>query len=240
MEMREILGFSDPVSSWTHLLGAAVFAALGFPLLRRGRGNGLRVAGLAIFAAASVVLLSVSGAYHVLSEGGTGRQVMQRIDHAAIFVMIASTFTPVHGILFRGFLQWGFLAVFWSLAIAALTLKTIFFADIPSWLDMGSYLTLGWAGIVSILILWKRHGFRFAAPLLWGGLSYTLGTLPLGLDRPVLIPGLVGPHEIFHVGVLAGLAFHWHFIFQFAAGPPERRPKATGGERDRAQPGNAA
>ena len=55
----------------------------------------------------TVFLLSMSGVYHMMESGGTARAVMGRLDHSAIFVLIAGTFTPVHGILFRGWARWG-------------------------------------------------------------------------------------------------------------------------------------
>jgi hypothetical protein len=89
-------GFSDPVSSWTHLAGAGAFACLAPSLLRRGRGDGARLAFLGVFTFSTVFLLSMSGVYHLLSPGGAGRAVLRRLDHGAIFMLIAGTFTPLH------------------------------------------------------------------------------------------------------------------------------------------------
>ena len=105
-----IAGFSDPVSSLSHLAGAMVFALLSIILLQRGRGDFGRMASLSVFAFSSVLLLSLSGVYHLLTPGTAGREVLQRLDHAAIFVLIAGSFTPVHAILFRGAWRWGMLA----------------------------------------------------------------------------------------------------------------------------------
>ena len=71
-EVHGIPGFSDPVSSLTHLAGAGVFALLAIPLLRRGRGNRVRVACLGVYAFSSVLLLAISGVYHLLAPAGTG------------------------------------------------------------------------------------------------------------------------------------------------------------------------
>lgn len=230
-EMYSIPGFSDPVSSLSHLIGAGVFACLTPFLLRRGRGNPLRLTVLAVFAFSTVLLLTMSGVFHLLSVGGTAREVLWRLDHGAIFVLIAGSFTPLHGILFRGIWRWLPLLIVWSAAIAGITLKTIYFTSLAYGVGLAFYLALGWLGAVSGLELWRRHGLAFIKPLLWGGLAYTIGGVIDFLRWPDPIPRVLGPHELFHVGVLAGISFHWRFVWQFASGkvPPlvDREPMST-------------
>ena len=129
--MLSIPGFSDPVSSLTHLAGAVVFAILGVFLIARGRGDARRVVSLAVFAFSCVLLLSLSGVYHLLSPGTAARSVLMRLDHAAIFVLIAGSFTPVHVILLRDRWQWHLLAWIWVAALAGLVLKTVYFDAMP-------------------------------------------------------------------------------------------------------------
>ena len=74
------------------------------------------------------------------------------------------------------------------------------------------YLGLGWLGTISALALARRFGVRFILPLVWGGLAYTIGAAVDFLGWPVLVADVVGPHEIFHLAVLAGISFHWAFI----------------------------
>src|SRR5574342_331533 len=125
----QIAGFSDPVSSLTHLAGAAAFAMLAVVLLRRGRGVPGHTLSLCVFALSCVMLLTLSGTYHLLAPGTAGREVLQRLDHAAIFALIAGSFTPVHAILFRGAWRWGMLTLIWGAAIAGMTLKTLNFSS---------------------------------------------------------------------------------------------------------------
>jgi channel protein (hemolysin III family) len=217
-----IAGFSDPVSSLTHLTGAVVFAILSFVLLRRGRGDLGRMLSLGVFAFSCVLLLSLSGVYHLLSPGTAGREVLKRLDHAAIFGLIAGTFTPVHAILFQGGWRWGMLLGIWSAAIAGLTLKTLSFATMPEWVGLLMYLGLGWMGVISAVAVARRHGHVVILPVLWGALAYTAGAVAEFLRWPQLLPGIVGPHEIFHLAVLAGIAWHWAFIMSIASGEPKR------------------
>lgn len=217
-----IPGFSDPFSSLTHLAGAALFATLTVVLLHRGRGDWGRILSLCVFAFSCVLLLSLSGAYHLLAPETAGREVLKRLDHAAIFGLIAGSFTPVHAILFRGAWRWGMLAGIWGAAIAGLTLKTVNFAATPEWAGLLMFLGLGWMGVISVVALARRHGPGFVLPLIWGGLAYTAGAVAEFLRWPQLLPGIVGPHEIFHLAVLAGIAWHWAFILSIASGAPPR------------------
>lgn len=218
MPLTPIPGFADPFASLSHLFGALVFLALGFFLVRRGRGSLPRMISLAIFVFGAVLLLSVSGTYHLLAANGSAREVMRVLDHAAIFTLIACSFTPIHFILFRGVGRWGPLILIWGFAIVAITCKSIYFSTMPEWLGLSLYLGMGWIGLASGSALYRRFGFAFVAPILWGGLAYSVGALLDHLKWPVLVPGVVRSHEIFHVAVLIGLAFHWSFIYSIADG----------------------
>ena len=213
-----ISGFADPFSSLSHLAGATIFAVLSVPLLVRARGRTDRFLSVAIFCFASVSLLSISGVYHLLDPVGSAREVLRRLDHAAIFVLIAASFTPAHVLLFRGWGKWGFLTLVWTYAAVAITLKTIFFHQVPASLGLTLYLGMGWIGLYTGLSLWRRYGFEFIRPILWGGIAYSVGGILEALRWPVLVPGVIQWHEIFHVAVLIGLAFHWAFIYHFADG----------------------
>ena len=216
--MLSIPGFSDPVSSLTHLTAAVVFAILGPFLVARGSGGALRAISLAVFAFSCVLLLSLSGVYHLLTPETAARGVLLRLDHAAIFVLIAGSFTPVHAILLRDRWHWHLLAWIWGAAIVGLTLKTVYFDAVPLWLGLMMYLGLGWLGLISTIALARRFGVRFVLPLVWGALAYTFGAVAEFLGWPVLVAGVVGPHEIFHLAVVAGISFHWAFIRGIAAG----------------------
>ena len=216
--MLSIPGFSDPVSSLTHLAAAVVFAILSFFLIARGRGDARRVISLAVFAFSCVLLLSLSGVYHLLTPETAARGVLMRLDHAAIFLLIAGSFTPVHAILLRERWQWHLLAWIWGAAIIGLTLKMVYFDTMPLWLGLLMYLGLGWLGLISTVALARRFGVRFVLPLVWGALAYTAGAVAEFLGWPVVIANVVGPHEILHLAVLAGISFHWAFIRGIASG----------------------
>ncbi len=211
-----ITGFSEPFSSLSHLIASGIFLALGIWLMYRGRSSHARVFALAIFVFSVVFLLAMSGVFHLLEPGGTARDVLQRLDHAGIFFLIAGTFTPVHGILFKRSLRWGVLLFVWTIAITGIVLKSIYFHDVAEWLSLSLYLGLGWVGALTGILLYRRFHFAFIKYLIYGAFAYTIGAIFEFLRTPVLIEGIIGPHEIFHIFVLFGISFHFMFIFQFS------------------------
>ncbi len=214
-ELYQVLGLHDPFSCLSHFCGAVLFLVLSFPLLKLGWGNFSKFLALTIFAVATVFTLSMSGVYHLLPSNGA-RDVLQRLDHSAIFILIVGTMTPIHQILFKGFMRWGWLICIWTIAITAVVLKNIFFAAFPEWLGLVLYLGLGWLGAVSAGILWYQRSLSFIKPIFFGGLAYTIGAVLEFIHQPILIVGVFEPHEFFHIAVLVGLGFHWKFVYTIA------------------------
>ncbi len=212
MTTISIPGFSDPFSSITHLIGALVFLVYGIKLMSLASGHRGWLVSVCVFVFSVVFLLSMSGVFHLLEPQSPGRAVLQRLDHAGIFVLIAGTFTPVHYILFSGFWRWGFLLLIWALAITGITLKSIYFTDFAEWLGLMFYLGLGWSGILSAFLTHRLYGFAIIRPLILGALAYTVGASLEFLRLPIVIPGVIGAHELFHIAVLAGIAWHWQFV----------------------------
>ncbi len=207
-----IPGFYEPVNAILHLGGAGVFAVIGIRLITRSRGDSVRVTLLSVFAFACVFMLSISGVHHMLAGGGAGSAVLLRLDKAAIFVLIAGTFTPVHGLLFRGVVRWVGLGLMWAAAATGATFVTIFFDRMSYGLGTTLYLFLGWIAGVSVIAAWRQWGFGYVRPILAGGVAYSIGAILLGLNWPTIIPGVFGPHEVWHIAVITGLSLHWRFI----------------------------
>ena len=217
-ETIPIPGFYEPFSSLSHLLGAMVFAAASYWLLRRGRGNVPRMVSLAVFCIGTVFLLSMSGWFHMLPPNWGSRLIARRLDHSAIFILIAASFTPAHVILFRGKGRVEALILIWAIAVIGIVLKMIYFHDMPRWLGIGLYLAMGWLGLFSSIALCRRYGFAFVQLLVWGGLAYTTGAILEFLRWPVLVGGVVHWHEVLHIAVLIGLSCHWAFTYKIADG----------------------
>ncbi len=219
--MRAIpfLGFSEPLSSWTHLLAAGVSLVGLFFLLKRGRGNLSRMVALSIYSFSLIFLFSMSGTFHLLELGGTPRLVLQRLDHAGIWILIAGTFTPVHVTLFRGGWRWAILGLVWTIAITGLVLEVIFFTSFPEWLILTLFLGLGWLGALSGVKFKKLFEDRSLTLMAVGGICYSIGAVIDFLRWPVIVPGVLGPHEIFHIFVVLAALSHWFFIYRWADHP---------------------
>ena len=206
-----LAGLADPFSSLSHIVGACICIPGAVALLRSTETRSHKIA-LTIFCFGCVFLLLASGVYHLLPLESSSRAVLQRIDHAAIFILIAGTFTPIHAIFFKGFWRWAPLTAIWTAAIFGIIFKTIFFSHIPEMLSVSVYLGMGWSGVISGMLLWRQVGFEFVRPLLNGALWYSGGSLLDFFKEPILIRGIIGPHELFHVAVLFGIMYHWKFI----------------------------
>lgn len=214
----EMLGFYQPISSWSHLLAGIIALCTGYILIRKGWGNTYRVVSLFIFLASAVFLFMMSGTYHAL-EPGFGRQVFRRLDYAAIYTVIAGTATPIHMILFRGRWRWAMLSFIWTFAIVGLILTIILLDNMPEWLTLAIFISMGWSAILSIFHAWKLYGFKHVALAFYGGLAYTIGAAIDFLRIPGPLEGLVGHHEVFHLFVILGAALHWKLIYNWADQP---------------------
>lgn len=218
-----IPGFNEPFSSLSHYLGAILFVALGGLLIRRGRGDRLRVASLAIYVTTLLFMLMMSGTFHLVRRGTPMHEIVGRLDYASIYLLIAGTFTPPHIILFRGPQRWIPLVVIWMIAIVGVALKMVFYQSFNHTISVVVYIAMGWIGVFGGVAGWRRYGFQFVKPLFGGALAYTIGALFEVKGTYLTVwPGIIESHEVWHVAVLVGAALHWAFIYQFADGsvPP--------------------
>lgn len=220
--MHTIPGLHDPVSSLTHLLGAAGFVALTWILLRRARRLCSRPF-LVTYCACCISLLFISGVYHSLAPG-PARDAMLQADLAAIFALIAGTFTAIHGVLFTGANRWVPICLVWSIGAVGMVLALFFFESVPSLSWHALYLGQGWFGLFSTVLIWRQYGPSYVVLPFLGGTTFTVGSLIEANDRIVLLPHIVGAHELFHVIVLLGMSFFWVFIYDLVAA---RAPVAT-------------
>ena len=212
MQSIAVLGLCQPVSALSHLFAAAVATLAALPLIRLGGGIRLHRLSLTIYAVCVVVLLAISGTYHSLDHGGAARTVMRRVDHFAIWLLIGGTFTAIHGVMCRGFWRRWVLSFVWLYAASGITLQAVwfrFFSGVPG---LVMYLGMGWIGLGSIVKLGLQIGFRAVRPLWIAGLFFTAGAILEAVGQPVVVRQWVGPHEIFHLAIIIGLAIHWNFI----------------------------
>jgi channel protein (hemolysin III family) len=212
MKIYSLLGFEDPINSWTHLFGAVVVVVLLIQLFKK-EGIGRRYpVPLIIYGFSCVFLLSMSGVYHLLPKDTTARYVLRILDHAGIFLLIAGTLIAVHEVLFFGLMKWGVIILASMIAALGITFGTIYFDELPTYMTHSVFLAFGWLGLVSIIGIWRLKKTISIKYLLYGGLAYTFGAIIDWIQFPILIPGYLGAHELFHIAVLIGIAYHWFFL----------------------------
>jgi hemolysin III len=163
------------------------------------------------YGCATAALYFVSFSYHVLARGPRARRIMQRADHAMIFVLIAGSFTPVALLALRGPGRWALLGAVWTIALGGVALKCFALERFPR-LGGGLYIALGWAGLFAAPAFLRRPllGLLF----LLGGILYTVGAALFASHRPRLNPRWFGYHEAWHTFVVAAgaLMFVANFI----------------------------
>jgi hemolysin III len=168
------------------------------------------IVGVSIFATTMVLLYLASTLYHALPIG-PAKQVFRIIEHSAIFLLIAGTYTPFTLGVLRGTLGWTLLGLVWSLAAAGVVLKALNRLTHPI-LTTSLYLLMGW------LIVIAAHPLSARVPvsgLLWlvaGGMAYTVGVVFFAFDSRLRYG-----HFIWHLFVMAGTTCHYFAILGYAA-----------------------
>lgn len=167
------------------------------------------VAGAAVFAATLALLYLASTLYHAITHE-RAKRVLRVFDHAAIYLLIAGTYTPFTLGVLRGPWGWSLLAVIWTLAVAGITLKSTLGMRWPK-LSTAVYLLMGWLVVVAAKPLVSHMSAAGIAWLLAGGLAYTAGVAFYAAPR------LRYAHFVWHLAVMAGTACHFVAVLRYAA-----------------------
>ena len=184
----------------------AFFVSLGLGLALVVGADGARArTGAAIFAASVSTMLGISALYHRILWPPNPRRLMRRLDHAAIFLLIAGTYTPFGLIALEGALRVAVLAIVWGGAAIAIILP-LAWADAPRWVAAVAALALGWVGVIALPQIHARAGAAGLTLLAIGGVFYTAGAIIYARRRPDPVPHVFGYHELFHALVVAAAA----------------------------------
>lgn len=194
--------------------GAGFVAALiGIPFLIGSavrRGDAAFVAGASIFCATIVLLYLVSAFYHAL-PAGNAKRFFRVLEHAAIFLLIAGTYTPFTLGVLRGAWGWTLFGIVWTLAITGVVLKAFNKASHPV-LSTGLYLAMGWVVVIAVKPLLAKVPAAGVLCILAGGLSYTAGVAFFATDSRLRYG-----HFIWHLFVIAGTSCHYFAVLWYAA-----------------------
>ena len=204
----------EPFNTYSHLTGGILAAIATIVLCVMARQNALAVVAFAIFGAGAIFLYSGSTAYHWAS---TSKSWLQRMDHSAIFVMIAASYTPLCLLTLDAPTKWIVLGTQWGLAIAGL-LYNMLKGKPPAWVRLTMYLTMGWMALPLTPLILKYSNPTVLAWMIAGGLAYTIGVFFYSSKKPLLWPGKFSNHEIWHLFVLAGSACHFTMMWWLPLG----------------------
>lgn len=206
--------FRDPFSGLSHLLGAILgVIALIFLVIQASRfGDVWHLVSFSVFGLCMILMFGSSAVYHLAQGSDEKILKLKRIDHMAIFAMIAGTYTPMCLGPLRDSFGWSLLIAVWGLALSGILLK-IFWIGAPRWLSTLIYLAMGWACVFGLSTMKEVMPAVSFDWLVYGGVAYTLGAVVYGTKKPDPWPETFGFHEIWHIFVMAGAFCHFVAVY---------------------------
>lgn len=208
----------EPFNGLSHLAAASLAFPGAFWLVYLSREDGLRMFSLAVYGASLVVMLSASAAYHLIDARPRVMRFLRTLDHTAIYLLIAGTYTPICLRFFTGFWQWGLLAIIWGLAAVGIGVKLVVLSA-PRWITAGVYIVMGWLAIAGLRPMLVHIPVGALAWLLAGGLWFSVGAAVYITRKPDWLPGVFGFHGIWHVFVILGCLSHFMVMLAYVAPP---------------------
>lgn len=200
-------------STLTHAVAAlaALVAGAGLVLEAAGTGDSWRVVAASVFAGSMLLLYVASAFYHSATQP-LRKQRLKVLDHCAIYLLIAGTYTPFTLIALRDSVGWWLFAAVWSLALLGIVFK-LFHAGRFKWASTLVYVAMGWLAVFELQPVRAALDPATFAWVLAGGIAYTLGT------AFYLRPSMSHSHTVWHLFVIAGSACHYVAVFQLVAMP---------------------
>jgi hemolysin III len=209
------VGLRQRFNSISHMAGGGL-ALVALPFLFLKATGALALATVGLYAFGLLALYTMSSLYHAV-PGPRAEVWLERLDHVAIYLLIAGTYSPVSVLLVGGALGWWLFVAVWAVATTGVVLALTVPLG-PKWAHILGYIALGWSAVVAAPVLIARVAPTGWALLLGGGLLFSGGGFLYVRDRPVLFPRLrgfwwLGDHEAWHLFVLAGSALHFWFVY---------------------------
>ncbi len=206
----------DPFCGLSHWLGALLAIGGLFALIAAGSGSAWRTTALVIYGVSLILLFTSSALAHSIRCSAHIEQRLTRLDCAAIFLLIAGTYTPVCLISLRG--PWGYSLLIGEWTLALVGAFAVLFGRGRSTLPRTLiYLGMGWMGLIAGIPVIHVLSAPALAWLFAGGAAYSIGAVIFVLNRPHLWPGRFVAHDLWHVMVLVGSACHFVMILCFVA-----------------------
>lgn len=213
----------DPGSAITHLIGAlmAMFAAMPLLIKATSRPSSIHILSLGVFILSMILLYGASTVYHTFGKTNKIHVRLKKLDHMAIYVLIAGTYTPICVIALGGRVGLILLVLVWSLALIGIAVTGIW-VHCPKWFSSVVYIAMGWTCVLAFTQLINALPNAAFQWLLAGGIIYTVGGIIYALKLPIFNNKhkYFGSHEIFHLFVMGGSFCHFMLMYQYIAVMP--------------------
>jgi hemolysin III len=208
----------EPVNGLTHL-GGAIIAFFGLiAMLLISWGATTKIVSVLVYGLGLISMFFASAIYHMAKVKTATLQVLRKIDHSAIFLLIAGTYTPYCLIAFTGFWRWGLLSIIWTIAVIGIAVKIVSINS-PRWLHVAIYVVMGWLCIMAAPQMAHVMPIRAITWLIVGGVIYTFGALVYAPRIFAFVPGKFGFHEVWHIFVLVGALAHFISVMALLTAP---------------------
>ncbi len=212
---EKVADVKPKLRGWQHAGSTPLILAAGIVLVWLSPTATTRI-GSALYASTALLLFGTSAVYHRGTWSPRTWRVLNRLDHANIFLLIAGSYTPFSLILLDGTSQVLLLSVVWTAAVLGIGFK-VFWPSAPRWLSAPIYIAMGWAAVFFIpaflhgaVALGLGIGIAIFVLIAVGGALYTVGGLVYGFQWPNPSPRVFGFHEVFHSFTI--LAFVAHYV----------------------------
>ena len=210
---------NERAQTWGEELANAISHGIGFlfavallPVIvsfAAQHGSTVNVVAASVFSATMILLYLVSAVYHALPTG-QAKLWLNRLDHAAIYVFIAGTYTPFALGVLHGAWGWSLFGVVWGIAVVGVTAKLFNRLKNPLW-STSLYVAMGWVVLVALQPMMERMSGAGIAWLVAGGVAYTLGAVVFMFDSRLRYG-----HFIWHLFVLGGSTCHFFAALWYA------------------------
>ncbi|OFI07012.1 hemolysin-III related [Clostridium acetireducens DSM 10703] len=214
--MKLISKLKDPVSGLTHLLGVilSIIGLIALIKIANFKNDNIYIMSSLVFGISLILLYTASSIYHLLNVSKKISNVLRRIDHMMIYILIAGTYTPICLIGINNRFGKGFLIFIWIIAILGIFQK-VFWFNAPRIISTCMYIMMGWMSIALFVPLIKCIEINGIMWLVIGGVLYSIGGIVYALKWPLTNAKYFGFHEIFHIFVLLGSWCHFYMIYNY-------------------------
>ncbi|MDI9478725.1 MAG: hemolysin III family protein [Bacillota bacterium] len=206
-----IIKKTERVSFYSHFAGFLLAVAGTVYLMYTARHSILNLFVSTIYGASVILLFLASSLYHAFKKEEDEISIWRKLDHFAIFVMIAGTYTPVTIIYLTGYWRWIIIGIQWALVLGGFFFK-FFYLQAPRWFYTLIYLLMGWVGIIPIRNFFLSMPINVWIYMLSGGILFSIGSIFYLSKRPK--NKFFGFHEIFHIFILFGAIAHYLMVLR--------------------------